>query len=343
MPSITQIINNVVAVQRKTPGAAFLISGKPGEGKSDCCYDIAAAQGIPPHRTKRVHLGNYDRVELGGVPEIATHEPTGERITVFRPTDIFADFADGTGKSMIILEEAATSDKDMQQFVAQFTLERETCNFKLDPECRILLTGNRAEDRAGAKPLLSHLNDRLYHQDMETSLDDWCAWAMDNDVDPLGVAFLRLRPDLLNDFDPNRRSNPTQRSWTKLFTEVPTDMPTAGYLSVAEGKVGEGAAAEWVAARDMMHKMPSIDSIRLHPDRAEVPTEPAVRFAVATALSMTTEPEAFVRDMQYVSRMPKEFQMVYVTDALRLHPELQQTKDFINWAVANKDIFMGGN
>jgi hypothetical protein len=183
----------------------------------------------------------------------------------------------------------------------------------------------------------------MYHFDMETSVDDWSGHAIESGVDALGVAFIRLRPDLLNNYDPNNRSNGTQRSWFKLLTEVPTDLPTDLYLMIAEGKVGEGNAAEWVAARDMMHKMPSIDSIRLHPDNAEVPTEPAVRFAVATALSMTTEPEAFARDMQYVSRMPKEFQMVYVTDALRLHPKLQQTKDFINWAVANKDIFMGGN
>lgn len=26
-----------------------------------------------------------------------------------------------------------------------------------------------------------------------------------------------------------------------------------------------------------------------------------------------------------------------------INPTLQQTTDFINWAVANKDIFMGGN
>ena len=115
------------------------------------------------------------------------------------------------------------------------------------------------------------------------------------------------------------------------------------YLSACEGKVGEGAAAEWVAARDMMAKMPSIDGIRLHPDNAEIPEEPAVKFAVATALSMSATADSFGRDMQYVSRMPKEFQMVYVTDVLRLNPELQQTTDFINWAVANKDIFMGGN
>jgi hypothetical protein len=166
---------------------------------------------------------------------------------------------------------------------------------------------------------------------------------MKNGVDPLLIAFLRLRPDLLNDYDPNRRSNPTQRSWTELSLQTPSNLPTDMYLMACESAVGEGAAAEWVAARDMMHKMPSIDSIRMRPDVAEIPDEPAVRFAVATALSMTTEPDAFARDMQYVSRLPKEFQMVYVTDALRLTPELQTTKDFVDWAINNKDIFMGGN
>ena len=68
-----------------------------------------------------------------------------------------------------------------------------------------------------------------------------------------------------------------------------------------------------------------------------------MRYAVATALSMTTTTEAFSRDMKYISRMPKEFQMVYVTDALRLNKELKRTEDFVKWAIANKDIFMGGN
>jgi hypothetical protein len=58
---------------------------------------------------------------------------------------------------------------------------------------------------------------------------------------------------------------------------------------------------------------------------------------------MTATPDTFSRDMTYMDRMPKEFQMVYVTDALRLTPQLQQTRDFIGWAIKNKDIFMGGN
>lgn len=222
-------------------------------------------------------------------------------------------------------------------------LERETPTFKLDDEVRIIVTGNRAEDKAGAKALLTHLSNRMYEFEMETSLDDWCEWAMANDVDHMGIAFLRLRPQLLNDFDANRSVNPTQRAWTQLFREVPKELPTDLYLYAAQGKVGEGAAAEWVAARDLMTKMPSVDVIRMHPANTEVPDEPAVKYAVATALSMTTTPDAFERDMQYVARMPKEFQMVYVTDALRLNPTLFQTKQFIDWSIKNKDIFMGGN
>lgn len=337
MPSISQIADTVTAMFRKSPKVVPMIHGAPGMGKSDVCLQIADRLGIPKDRVLVVHINNHDVVDFTGVPSVT------DGYTRFNPTEIFAKFRKGTGAGLIILEELAQSTTHHQTWAAGFTLERATTSFELDDDVCIIATGNRAEDRAGAKPLLAHLNDRMYHFDAETSLDDWCEWAMDKGVNPLGIAFLRLRPNLLNDFDPNRRSNPTQRSWTKLFTEVPDELPTDLYLSACEGKVGEGAAAEWVAARDMMNKMPSVDAIRLHPKNTEVPSEPAVQYAVATALSMTTDVDAFERDMDYVSRMPKEFQMVYVTDALRLHPTLQTTKFFIDWAIKNKDIFMGGN
>jgi hypothetical protein len=334
MPSLNQVIDLTTSVMRKSPKATFMWHGAPGMGKSDGCRQVGYNLGIQDDRQLVIHINNHDVVDFTGVPSVT------DGMTIFNPTKMFYDFREGTGPGLIILEELAQSSTQLQTWAAGFILERETPTFKLDPQVRIIATGNRAQDRAGAKPLLGHLNDRLYHEDVETSLDDWCEWAMVNGVDHMGIAFLRLRPQLLNDYDPTRRSNPTQRSWTKLFTEVPQDLPTDLYLYAAEGKVGEGAAAEWVAARDMMVKMPSVDSIRMHPKGAEVPEEPAVKYAVATALSMTTEPDAFTRDMEYVSRMPREFQMVYVTDALRLHPKLQQTKDFISWAIANKDIFM---
>ena len=338
MPSFKQCETAATSILRYTPHAVINFVGAPGLGKSECSLKVGANLELPDDRVFVVHVNNHDIVDFTGVPSV-----TDDGMTIFNPPKMFYDFREGTGAGLIVLEELAQSSVHHQTWAAGFILERETSTFKLDPEVRIICTGNRAQDKAGAKPLLGHLNDRMYHFDMETSLDDWSAHAMESGVDPMGVAFIRLRPDLLNNYDPAKRSNGTQRSWYKLFTEVPTDMPTDLYMMTAEGKVGEGNAAEWVAARDMMHKMPSIDSIRLHPADAEVPTEPAVRFAVATALSMTTTPDAFPRDMQYVVRMPKEFQMVYMKDALRIDPKLQQTKAFIDWALANKNIFAGGN
>jgi hypothetical protein len=337
MPSINQSKKIVASQWGKHPEVVPMFWGKPGMGKSHAALQLGEELGIPKDRTLVVHINNHDVVDFTGVPSVVDGQ------TIFNPTDMFYKFREGTGAGLIVLEELAQSSHHHQQWAGGFTEERATATFKLDPEVRIIASGNRAEDRAGAKPLLSHLNDRLWHLDIETSLDDWCEWAMDNGVPAIGVAFLRLRPDLLNDFDPSRRSNPTQRSWTKLLTQLPDDLPRDLYLMAAEGKVGEGAAAEWVAARDMMHKMPSVDAIRLKPEAMEIPDEPSVKYAVATSMSMSTTPDLFSSDMKYISRMPKEFQMVYVTDALRLHVDLAQTRDFIDWAIKNKDIFVGGN
>lgn len=337
MPSINQVIDMATSILAHAPTAVPFIVGKPGEGKSDACHQIAERLDIPSDRVLSVHVNNHDVVDFTGVPSIVDGK------TVFNPTEMFYNFRKGTGKGLIIIEELPQSSTHHQTWFAGFCLERKTPTFELDDEVRIVVTGNRIEDKAGARQLLSHLADRMYHMHVETSLDDWCEWAMTNDVDPLGIAFLRLRPQLLNSFDPTQQVNATQRSWTKLFKEVPTSLPTDLYLYACQGKVGEGAGSEWVAARDLMVKMPSIDAIRLHPDNAEIPQEPAVKYAVCTSLSMTSTDDSFERDMTYISRLPKEFQMVYVTDALRLNPSLKQTKFFIDWAVKNKDIFMGGN
>ena len=58
-------------------------------------------------------------------------------------------------------------------------------------------------------------------------------------------------------------------------------------------------------------------------------------------MSMSTTTDLFAADMQYISRMKADFQMVYVTDATRLNPDLQDSKDYINWCLANQNTFMG--
>lgn len=335
MPSINQCKEIITQLfQYNTNNIPYLV-GKPGVGKSAIALQAGEYMGLSPERILVVHVNDHDVVDFTGVPSIK------DGMTVFNPTEMFYKFRKGTGAGLIIFEEVAQSSVHHQTWIAGFAHERKTPTFELDDDVCILMTGNRAEDKSGAKPILRHLQNRAVTLEGEVSLDDWTDWALENGVPTEGIAFIRLRPDVLMDFDASRAINATPRAWAKVFLEVPMDMQRELYLYTCEGIVGEGVGADWVAAKDLMSKMPSPDYIRAQPEKAEVHEEPAVNFAVATALATSTDSDNFKRTMTYVERMKKTFQMVYVNDAVKKHPELQQTRDFIKWAVDNKDIFMG--
>jgi hypothetical protein len=342
MATLGQAIKVATALLRKSPTAVPMFRSRPGEGKSEAAIQIGKeGLGLPDDRILVVHVNNHEVVDFTGLPSVRDGQ------TTFNPTEMFYKFRKGTGAGLIVLEELPQSTTHHQTWAAGFVLERKTPTFELDPQVRFIITGNRAEDKAGAKPLLTHLANRLYQIDIETSINDWSAWALDNGVPTNGIAFLRLRPEILNDFDPNRQINPTQRAWTQLFRDVPDDLPADLYNIAAAAKVGDGPAAEWVSARDMMAKMPSVDAIRMHPDTAEVPHDPSIRFAITTAMSATGTPDSLDRDMKFIERMPPEFSMVYLSDMVRRHGvgAIQQTHTFIKWSTNPKtqDIFLGRN
>ena len=339
MTSINQFIEIVTRTQTVSPKFVPMAWGEPGIAKSASARVIAKNQNIPEDRYMDVNLVNHEVVDFNGIPRII--DSGSGPVTEFVPTDIFAKFRKGTGPGFINIEELPQSDKSHQTWTAGFVLDRKTATFELDPEVRIMCTGNRVQDRSGAKALLAHLCSRMTHFDIEVDTEAALVWMLDNGVDPMVVAFLRLRRDLLQKFDPAARASPTCRAWTQFGTEIPRDLPRDLYLMAAIGKLGEGAATELVAALDMMHKMPNIDEIRARPDAVEVPSEPSVCYAVATCMSMSTTTDLFAADMQYISRMKADFQMVYVTDATRLNPDLQDSKDYINWCLANQNTFMG--
>jgi len=66
----------------------------------------------------------------------------------------------------------------------------------------IFAAGNRQGDRGVTYTMPAPLANRFSHFEVDINLDDWVAWAYDNQIDERIIAFLRFRPDLLFDFDP---------------------------------------------------------------------------------------------------------------------------------------------
>ncbi len=338
MASFSQLKTAITQTLRNNPSAVFHIESTPGMGKSSMCHEIARDLGIPPERVYIFLASIHDPVDITGVPKV---NPDNQ--TEWCPPAQLARFAEGTGPGMIIVDDLAQGQTSMVNACASMILDRRVESLKFDPSVVFISTGNRAKDKAGSKTLPTHYSNRVCTVGMDYSIDDHSAKLLEMGVDPHAVAFARLRPSIINDFDPNRGINPTPRSWTKLWTEVPFHMDTSLYLTLAEGYVGEGPAAEWVSAKDLMAKMPSVDYILMQPAQAEVPPEPAVKYAVTTSLSIRTTEDNFDRAMVYMDRMPREFMMLYIADVVRMRPKVTSTKAFIDFAVRNKDIFLNSN
>jgi hypothetical protein len=105
-----------------------------------------------------------------------------------------------------------------------------------------------------------------------------------------------------------------------------------------KGAVGEGPAAEFVGYMKIWRKLPNIDNILLHPDKVEVPTDPATLYAISGSLADRANDGNFSKCITYFDRMPPEFGVLGVSYATRKNPELASTQAFTQWAVANQEV-----
>jgi hypothetical protein len=203
---------------------------------------------------------------------------------------------------------------------------------------QVISTGNRQSDRAGANRVLSHLRNRETAYELETHLDDWTSWAINNNVKSEVVSFIRFRPNLLHDFDPQRDQNATPRAWVEGVSNVlGTVSPEAEYESF-KGAVGEGAAAEFVGFMRIFRKLPNPDAILLNPTTSDVPHDPATLYALSGALAQRATESNFERVCTYSERMPPEFSVLTVSYAARRNPDLANTQAFTKWSINHQNV-----
>jgi len=328
----------IVSTLTRAPKQPVFLIGEPGVAKTSLCFDIGKKFNIPEKRTLLFRPSLRDPVDLMGAPDFLT-TPEGTRTTVWASPEELYNFRKGTGPGLIIWDELPQAITQMQNAIAGALLDRVLGPLRIDDQVMQIATGNRTSDKAGANRIVSQLGNRVKFIDLEANIDDFCKWALGADIDPLLVAFLRLRPDMLQDFEADRRSNPTCRSWEMVSDSCDPALPKELFFTDVMGLVGEAAAVEYTAFRDMAARMPNIDAILLNPQGIEVPAEPAVLFACASALAYRASTDNFASLMKFMTRAPIEFSTMFVNDALQRHPKITSTKAFTDWAIENGEVF----
>lgn len=311
-----------------------LMLGQPGVGKSDIARAVARNLGGGFIDFRGTLM---DAVDLHGLP-VADKE-AGKAIWL--PSALMPDVERDGETGVILVDEIDKCAPDMQAAMLGFILDRRIGDYELPAGWKIIAAGNRMDDRAGGRRLSSALCNRFVHITLEPSVDDWVTYAIDAALPPVLIAFMRLRPELLNDFDPARQINATPRSW-EMAAKIMAgpDLPEDVEGRLIMGTVGEGAGAEFLGFLKTYRDLPNPDVCLMNPETAMVPETSAGRFAIASAVANRVNEASMENFKTYISRLPAEFGVMAMRDATRRDAELANTFAFIQYQEENKDVYV---
>lgn len=307
-----------------------LIKGRPGIGKSDIVGQACKAVGA---ECVLMHPAISDPTDYKGMPAL-----TGNGEAHFLPFGDLSRLCKVQVPTVAFLDDIGQGAPAVQAALMQLILARAVNGTRLSPEVTFIGATNETGQMAGVAGMIEPLKSRWDTiLELEVSVDDWSAWALDSGLPAELVAFIRFRPALLSDFKPTKeiRNSPSPRGWASVGGWMNDGVRE---LEVFIGAVGEGAASEFYAFLDLYASLPNLDGILLDPMGSVVPEKPAALFAVSTGLARKASVANLERVTRYLGRLPKEFEILAMRDALRLDKKITCCPAFVAWAAKNAEV-----
>lgn len=317
------------AIANKLP---VMIKGAPGIGKTDIVTSAAAEAGA---RCIVSHPVVNDPTDYKGLP-FAGQDNTAH----FMPFGELRELIDAKAPTVFFMDDLGQAPASVQAAVMQLVLARQINGHKVSDLVTFMAATNRREDKAGVGGILEPVKSRFASiVELDVNADDWYQWALGPGNMPAElVAFIRFRPSLLHKFEATKdiTNTPCPRTVANVGR-----MQAAGLSKVIEfeafkGAAGEAFAAEYVGFLKLWRELPNIDSVILNPKGAPLSTEPGVQYAMSGALAARMTGQNMEAICTYLDRMPAEFSVVCVKDAITRDNALTQTKEFIKLATSKK-------
>lgn len=324
------------------------VEGSPGIGKSSILWSMAEA--MPDHIPVYIDCADLDLGDLA-MPVI-NHET---KSTAYYPNERFQLHQ---GKPLIImLDELTKANEPVKNMLMPVLLERRLGAVKFHPDTYVFSTGNLATDGVGDS-LKAHARNRITVVQLRNSTDDeWIEWAVENDIAPEVMAWVKQFPHCLAMYqDASQKDNEyiyhprkmqdafvTLRSLAKASPIVKA-RHALGYettLAALTGTIGEAAARDMQAYFSLADGLPSREAIYTAPESAPVPSDPAARVILVLRELVSLKEEHFKAWMTYLKRLPKEQQALFATSVMASSRRAMAAsdEDFTKWAVDNHIYF----
>lgn len=325
-----------VCVQARRPAFTW---GHPGTAKSDVHRQLAKKlMGF----LIDLRASQWDAVDTRGIPYLTDKKGTRWAIPEIFPT---AEFAAQHPVVIVFLDELNAAPPSVQAALYQLILDRRLGDYVLPDNVVILAAGNLETDRAVTHRMATPLADRFFHFELIVDPKGWEKWALtDGDIEIEIISYLRWRPEHLYlwEADSTSKAQATLRGWEylsdalKVMKQSGTNGPVESAMYAA--KVGEAVGAEFFGFLKIFRKLPDPDGVLLNPTTVEIPTDIAVNYALCGAVAERASVENMGRLVQFANRLTPEFNVLLVRTAADRHPEVHQTKAFMEWCEANTNV-----
>ncbi len=308
----------------------MFIWGKPGGGKSSLINQVSCKQEKRIIDLRAVHM---DPTDFKGIFYVTPDGKANWAIPGTFPTE---------GRGVLFLDELNGAPPLVLAACYQLILDRRLGDYVLPEGWDVVAAGNNETDRGVTSRMPTPLANRFAHFNLVTDLKDWCTWANKEGIRPELVAFNRMRPELLHDFNPKTsgKAFPSPRTWEKVNQAMEVKPPAEIEFQVYASLVGQAASSELIGFLEVYRNLPSMDLIMLKPDTTEVPVDPAPQYAISGALARVANDENIGRIFTYADRMPDEFTVLTMADASERCPAIQNTKPFIDFAVKYSEVVL---
>ncbi len=231
--------------------------GAPGIGKSTMVEAFARDLGMDCVTLMATQLAPED---IAGVPQLVTRSD-GLTFSRFAPPELLVR----EKPFVLFLDELNGARPEVQKSLYSLVLTGQVGDFRLPTGSVVIAAGNRATDQAAVKPMPAPLLNRFVHVHLRSSVDDWLAWAVDAQINPLVVEYITHRPDHLHVEPPKtEEAFSTPRSWHALadaLTSWGQDPALEVVAMLASGCVSAAHAASFAAWYKMRERAYDLEAI----------------------------------------------------------------------------------
>lgn len=303
-----------------------LIKGKPGIGKSDL---VAGAAKEANAKLIISHPVVSDPTDYKGLPFMGK-----DGIAHFTPFGELNELITATEPTVFFLDDLGQAPSSVQAACMQLILARRINGHEVSKHVTFIAATNRKEDKAGVSGLLEPVKSRFASiVELEVTTEDWVKWAIENEMPVNLISFVRFRPALLEKFEPTKdiSNSPCPRTVAAVGKLQNAGLSQSIEFEVIKGAAGEGFATEYCSFLQLAHNIPDIDAIIANPSKANVPNDPAILYALGGALAARIKEDNFKAITVYLKRLPGEYSVFVIKDALSRNNKLTKTKAYIDF------------